>query len=155
MKSVVIYASRSGNTRKVAEAIAEGLRAHGAVDVHAVGEAHAVFPQGIDLVVVGGPTEAHGVTPPIAQFFDRLMSGSLAGRYAAGFDTRLRWPLWLAGSAGARIADRLRQAGAQVVVPQESFFVTRKPDLEDGELGRARAWGAALAAAVEAQLVSV
>jgi hypothetical protein len=62
-----------------------------------------------------------------------------------GFDTRLRWPEWLSGSAGARITDRLYRLGAKVVAPEESFFVTRKPELEAGELERAATWAAGLA----------
>lgn len=155
MNSLVIYASRTGNTRRVAEAIADTLRTHGPTEVRAVEDAPVVIPRAVDLVVIGGPTEAHGATPAINQLMDRFAAGSLTDRLAAAFDTRVRWPLWLSGSAGSRIADRLRQAGAIVVMPQESFFVTRKPELEDGELGRARAWGAALVAAMEEHAVPV
>jgi flavodoxin len=155
MNSLVIYASRTGTTRKVAEAIADTLRSHGPCEVVAAEAAPVVIPRQVDLVVIGGPTEAHGVTAAITEAMDRFASGSLAGRLAAAFDTRVRWPLWLSGSAGSKIADRLHQAGAIVVMPQESFFVTRKPELEDGELGRARAWGAALVAAMEEQAVPV
>jgi flavodoxin len=155
MNSLVIYASRSGNTRRVAEAIADTLRTHGPTEVRAADDAPVVIPPEVDLVVIGGPTEGHGVTPAVTALLDRFATGSLTDRLTAAFDTRLRWPLWLAGSAGARIADRLREAGAIVVMPEESFFVSRKPDLEDGELGRARAWGAALVAAMEEQAVPV
>jgi len=146
MHSLVIYASRNGNTRRIAEAIANRLGERGSVDLRSVEEAPSAIEPDIDLVVVGGPTEAHGLTPPVTEFFDRLAPKALEGRRAVGFDTRLRWPEWLSGSAGARITDRLKGLGARVVAPEESFFVTRKPELEAGELERASTWAAGLPA---------
>jgi hypothetical protein len=73
----------------------------------------------------------------------------LAGIQAAAFDTRLDWPRWLSGSAADRIADALRDRGASVL-SMESFLVTMKPELEDGQLERARAWGSSLVDAVAA-----
>ena len=151
MNSLVIYASRTGNTRRVAEAIADGLRSRGSVQVLATDVAPVSMPERTDLVVIGGPTEAHGMTPPMVDLLDRLEAGGLQGIAVAAFDTRLRWPLLLSGSAAARIASRLSHAGAGVIAPAESFFVTRQPILEDGELERAAGWGASLAATVEAE----
>lgn len=146
MHSLVIYASRSGNTQRIAEAIADGLRTSGTVELQPAGEAPSAIPPEVELVVIGGPTEAHGMTPPMKEFLARLAPHALSGRRAAAFDTRLRWPLLLSGSAGAGITDELRAHHANVVAHEESFFVTRKPELEPGEVERAKAWGAALAA---------
>jgi flavodoxin len=150
MNSLVIYASRSGNTQRIAEAIAEELRRRGPVELLVADEAPATVAAGTDLVVIGGPTEAHGMTPPMTQLFDRFSPGTLAGMPAAAFDTRLRWPLLLSGSAATRIADRLRHGDARLIGDPESFFVTRQPMLEVGELERAKAWAGSVAAAVEA-----
>ena len=150
MKSLVIYASRSGNTHRIAEAIADGLRALGPVSVTLADDVTTSVPKETDLLVIGGPTEAHGMTPPMVDLLDRLEPGAVAGMTAAAFDTRLRWPLLLSGSAGARIAARLVKAGARVIAPEESFFVTRQPVLEDGELERAKAWGATIGAKIAA-----
>ena len=151
MNSIVIYASRSGNTRKIAETIAEGLRSQGEARVLNATEAPPTFPAGTHLVVVGGPTEGHRMTQPVALVFDRLQPGALEGMPAAAFDTRLRWPLWLSGSAGAGITQHLRRAGARVIIGEESFFVTRTgPELEPGEVDRAYAWGVRLAEKVAA-----
>jgi flavodoxin len=145
MHSLVIYASRSGNTQRIAEAIADGLRPKGNVELQPAAEAPSVIPPEIDLVVIGGPTEAHGMTPPMKEFLARLAPDGLSGRRAAAFDTRLRWPLLLSGSAGAGITHQLKALHAKVVADEESFFVTRKPELEAGEVERATAWGAGLA----------
>jgi flavodoxin len=156
MNSIVIYASHYGNTRKVAEAIASGLQTRGTVRVFRVDSAPALIPPGTDLLVVGGPTEVHGMTRPMVQFFDRMEPDVLAGIAAAGFDTRLRWPRWLSGSAGAGIASRLHHFGARVVVPAESFYVEgsasdkdgKTPQLVTGELERAAAWAISVADAL-------
>jgi flavodoxin len=148
VKSLVVYATRTGNTRLTAEAIAEGLRAGGTAEVRPATEDPAPLPDDLDVLVVGGPTEGHGMTEPIATFLDGMPDGAWAGRAAAAFDTRLQWPRWLSGSAADGIRQRLERAGALRPVPTESFAVTMKPELEPGELDRAQAWGTALAASL-------
>ena len=152
MNSLVIYASHFGNTKKVAEAIAEGLRSHGPANIISIDEAPSRMPAGFDLLVLGGPTEALRVTPPMVQFFERLEPGALQGVATAAFDTRLHMPRWLLGSAAVGIARRLSEAGAGMISPQESFFVAGKgPELLPGELERATAWGAMLATRAAAE----
>ena len=146
MKSLVIYASRSGNTRRIAEAIADGLRPGGPVELQSVEEAPSAIPPDVDLVIIGGPTEAHGMTPPVKEFLARLAPDALKGRRAAGFDTRLHLPVVFSGSAAAGITRRLRALRANVVAREESFFVAKGPELEPGEVERATAWAAGLAA---------
>ena len=51
----------------------------------------------------------------------------------------------LTGRASIGIARRLRRHGYHLVVPAESFLVTKHNTLPDGEDERARMWGAALA----------
>jgi flavodoxin len=157
VKSIVIYTSHFGNTRAIAEAIAEGLRMRGAARVLSVEEVGSTLPERADLVVIGGPTEAHGMTPPLTEWLGRLEPDALRGMVAVGFDTRLRWPRWLSGSAGYDITEKLRQAGARVIAPAESFFIkgiagtggSKTATLQDGELERAAAWGVSLADRLE------
>lgn len=144
MKSLVMYATRHGNTRAIADAIASALAARGQVIISDVNDVERIDP-GIDLVVVGGPTEGHGMTGPVIDFFDRMAPGAVAGVAAAAFDTRLRWPRVLSGSAAVAITNRLRHAGANLVREPESFLVTMKPELEPGEAERAAAWATELA----------
>jgi flavodoxin len=151
MNSIVVYASRHGNTEKIAYAIASGLSAEGSAQVFAVDEAPTIQPRSLDLVVLGGPTEGHRMTAPMARYLVRV-AGAFRGLPAATFDTRLRWPRWLSGSAAAGIAHKLQGFGAEVVAPPSSFFVAGKvPALETGELERAEAWGGSLAKQVAAR----
>lgn len=159
MNSVVLYTSHFGNTRMIAEAIGSGLRTQGAVRLVAIEDAPARLLAGTDLVLIGGPTEQHGMTAPLIQFFARLEPGSLAGVPAVAFDTRLRWPRWLSGSAGASIAHKLRAAGAQLIAPEESFFITGAmgtggrdtAELDGGELERAAEWAVSLGESMRAR----
>jgi flavodoxin len=150
MKSIVIYASRYGNTQRIAEAITETLQTHGEVQLFPADEALPILPKGIDLVVIGGPTEAHRMTKPVARLFARMGRGVLQGMAAAAFDTRLRGSRALTGSAGSGVARKLRRVGARLIVPAESFFVrsrtsSEQPELEPGELERAVTWAESLA----------
>ncbi len=144
MKSIVVYGSRHHNTEKVAYAIAAGLSRGGEAHVLPIAQAPVVIPDYVTLLVIGGPTEAHGMTKPVAEYIGAL--SGVSGQLVAVFDTRLRLPQWLSGSAAAGMARKLRTAGANDVAGPVSFFVKGKEPavLEPGELERAEAWGAAL-----------
>ena len=169
MSALVVYESVYGNTRAIAEAIAEGL---GGVDVPAVHEAPA-RPEDLDLVVIGGPTHMHGLAttrsrqmgadgvkedgaghvepgatqePGLRTWLAALPNGD--GAKAATFDTRLDRSPWLTGVASRGIAKRLRHRGYEIV-DRESFLVEESEGpLAPGELERARDWGRTLAGLV-------
>lgn len=150
MNSMVIYASRYGNTHKIAETIAAELGTRGPAHLLAADEAPNAFPTGTDLVVIGCPTEGHRMIDPIIRYFDRLGPDAFQGVAGAAFDTRLSWPAWLSGSAAAGITKKLRSAGARIVLPEASFIVVGgTPSLAPGELERAVAWAASLAGRME------
>jgi len=166
MDAVVVYESVYGNTRALAEAIAEGLAATAVLPVHdAQGHRGA-----IDLLVVGGPTHVHGLTtdrsrrvaaetapegseskvepaateePGLRSWLRDLSPG--AAHHAAAFDTRLDKPPWITGTAARGIARRLRRRGIDVIATQSFLVQDAEGPLETGELERARAWGAELA----------
>ena len=141
MESLVVYDSTFGNTRKVAEAIAHGLGAHGPVRVLGLNK---LIPQNlgtVNLLVVGGPTHAHGITARMRQFLDELETRPGTGMVAATFDTRYRMPKVISGSAARTIARKLRHAGLRQFAPPASFFVSRQGrQLEPGETERAQTW---------------
>ena len=64
MRALVVFESMFGNTEVIARAIAEGLAADATVEVVEVGSAPPTIPPGVDLLVVGGPTHAHGLSKP-------------------------------------------------------------------------------------------
>ncbi len=146
MNSIVIYTSRYGNTRNIAEAIGDALRAGGPTQVCSIDAAPMPLPDEIDLVVVGGPTESHGLPEDLKHYLDRLEPGALHDKAAAVFDTRLNWPQWLSGSASEELAKRLDMLGAWMIAPPASFLVSggmrkgTEPVLRPGELERAVEW---------------
>jgi flavodoxin len=144
VKSVVYYATHSGNTERVARAIADALRTHGPVELLDVSAGPGAITDEIDLVVIGGPTEGHGMIRETIEFLDAIPHQALAGRAAAAFDTRLNWPRWASGSAAAGIRQRLQATGARAPVASASFIVSMKPELQPGELERAGAWASSI-----------
>jgi len=155
MKSLVIYTTRSGNTKAIAEAIAETMRGRGDVELFDADRAPIPLPES-DLIFIGGPTERHKLTPSMGRFLDRLPPGSLQGTATVAFGTRVQWPRFLSGSAADDVAKRLRAADADIVAPAESFFVRVDHELgyllEPGELTRAATWAAEVADQINAEV---
>jgi flavodoxin len=146
MHAVVLYDSQFGNTERIARAVAAALAGDGPVQVRAVDDTRAL-PPAVDLLVIGGPTHAHGLSQPMKAFLAVLPKDTLRGLPAATFDTRYDKPRWLTGSAAVTLARRLSAAGARLVVAPESFFVSASEGpLGDGELERAAGWARMLAA---------
>jgi flavodoxin len=142
MKALVCYATHKGTTRRIAEAIAEGLRATASTGLIAVEDGVEAVTPDVDLLVIGGPTEGHGMTAEMSAFLDQLPR--LEGHEVATFDTRVHWPRWLSGSAAEDIRDRLSALGALPPIRTETFIVTMGAALLPEELVRAQAWGARL-----------
>jgi hypothetical protein len=172
MKAVIVYESMYGNTHLVADAIATGLRgaANDVVVVVPVEDATAELLTDADVVVVGGPTHAHGMSrestrkaaidaarkpgsdlavdpdaegPGLRDWFDKLELATTA----AAFDTRMKGPATFTGRASKGIAKRLREHGCTLIVDPASFLVTKESHLVDDEMTHAREWGTQLAAA--------
>jgi flavorubredoxin len=166
MNAIVVYESHFGNTAAVARAIAEGIGPEArALDTdHAGDEALA----GVDLIVAGAPVMAFGLpresmrkqvagdqkapTPPdvshpmLRSWLDDLPPGY---GWAAAFETRI-W--WSPRGATGTIESKLKRAGYRRLAHSQRFIVAGAyGPLRDGELERARSWGAALAQELEAK----
>jgi flavodoxin len=147
MNALVVYDSVYGNTEQVARAIGAALAAHGPSEVRPVAQAEPI-PPGTDLLVIGGPTHAHGMDKSLRTYLDRLPADAVSGVAVAAFDTRLGWPVVLSGSAARGIAKRLGRMGGRVLVEPGSFVVKGgEGPLAEGELARATRWAEELAAA--------
>jgi flavodoxin len=147
MNALVVYESTYGNTEKIARAIGAALADHGPTEVRPSTEAE-VIPPGTDLLVVGGPTHAHGMDKSLKAYLDRLPAAAVAGIAVAAFDTRLGWPAVLSGSAARGIAKQLGRKGGRRLVEPGSFVVEGgEGPLAEGELARATAWAEELAGA--------
>ena len=141
MHAIVLYDSQYGNTERIAQAIANTLSQAGQARAVRVAETNPGELTGVDLLVVGCPTQGWRPTKAIQSFLEHVPDGSWSGLAAAAFDTRFRSPRLFTGSAARRIAQSLQQKGCSLLLPAESFFVkgTEGP-LHDGELERAANW---------------
>ena len=165
MKAIVVYESHWGNTAAIARAIAEGI----GVEARALSTAEATVEAvaGADLIVAGAPllgfslpTESmlkglgsnaarHPAPPDLSHpsmrsWIDALPAGN--GR-AAAFETRI-W--WSPGSAAKSILGKLEGAGYHAAAKPQRFIVKGKyGPLREGELEKAKTWGAELAQAMK------
>jgi hypothetical protein len=166
MNAVVVYESHWGNTEAVARSIAEGIGS--GTLVMNTDEASDSALAGVDLIVAGAPVMAFGLPresmveglandqkaprpadvshPPLRTWLDALPSGH---GWGAAFETRIWWsPRGATGSIEAK----LKQAGYQRLARGERFVVAGAyGPMRDGELERARQWGAELAQALAAR----
>ena len=89
-KGIVVYYSRSGNTKKMAEIIAESMNEAGLkTDCKSVDEIKPTDLFGYDAIVVGSPTYYGGMAAPLKQMFDDLVGshGKLDGKVGAAFSS--------------------------------------------------------------------
>jgi hypothetical protein len=167
MKAVVVYESLWGNTRAVGQAIAEGIGPE--ARALSTAEASSARMADADLIVAGAPLQGFSLPgdrtragikrdtdpapdlsiPTLRSWLEQLPDGQ--GRCAA-FETKIRWS---PGSATKTIVHELQAAGYPPIADPEHFIVTGTyGPLRDGELDRARDWGAHLASEMAALLVS-
>ncbi len=192
MRALVVFESMYGNTCEIAAAVAEGLRAHLPVDLVEVIAAPAGLADDVALLVIGGPTHAHGMSKPdtrasaaardrehevpfqlgirewLAGFDASSGPGAAAASdvpgagdplpgqvAAAAFDTRIKGPGLLWGSAARDAMGELQRLGFRVAAPPVSFLVQGplgpvRDILLDGEVDRARTWGTLLGSEIVA-----
>jgi len=143
MKTLVIYDSQYGNTKLLAEEMARVLGEYGEVGLLRATDAGPHIFNGEELLVVGGPTQAHGLSPQMKGLLEVAHTRTPAGGYpkALAFDTRLDWPKWMSGSAAEKIGHSLEEIGCSLAARPESFLVKgSEGPLAEGEKERAVAW---------------
>ncbi len=103
MSVAVRYYSRSGNTRKVAEYIAEAA----GVDAISVDSKDAALSEKVDVLFIGGALYAYGIDDNLKQYL-KTLSGDKVGK-AVVFSTS-----WLSKHALDLIKKALAEKGIQV-----------------------------------------
>lgn len=156
MRVLVVVESCFGNTHQVAAAVAQGLNEQGhEVEVLAAAAAPAETSADLDLVVVAAPTHslglpnprtraqaaASGATPVATGVLEWLQTAKPGARLVA-IDTAV--PGIFSGSAAKKARTLAERRGWQAE-SGGSFVVTgTKGPLREGELERARKFGAGL-----------
>lgn len=174
IRALVVYESMFGGTRRMAEAIAEGMRSQ--LDVSLVGASEAALKVETDLLIVGAPTHVRGLSsratraeaekwatePARNLVLDRGARGIGVREWLddlekpiplfAAFDTRANAARMMTGSAATHINRSLHKLGGVALVDPISFLM-HENKLIDGEYVRGIEWGAGLAAAALASTV--
>ena len=164
MKAIVVYESLWGNTAAIARAIAEGIGPQ--AQALPTDQATSAAIADADLIVAGAPllgfklpdenmranigaNPGKAPTPPdlshpsMRAWLETLPKGHA---HVATFETRI-W--WSPGSAAGAIERSLTGAGYSSVAKAQRFIVKGAyGPLREGELERARKWGAELAQAL-------
>ena len=152
MKSLIVFDSQYGNTEKIAREIAKILQSFGSARLVRVTDVTPNALEGVDLLVVGSPTQAWNSTGAMKDFFAHLNPPITNSVFAAAFDTRFDKPRLLTGSAAYAMAKELKRRGALMLLKPECFLVTgTEGPLVEGELEHAAAWARALHAEFELQ----
>ncbi|MHA2010408.1 MAG: flavodoxin family protein [Promethearchaeota archaeon] len=89
MKALVVYDTKHGNTKKVAELIGEGLKTveSNSVSVENVEDVDVEKDEVFDLIVIGSPNHVGSHIKTIKKFIKDLPNISLKGNSFAVFDT--------------------------------------------------------------------
>lgn len=152
LKALVVYDSEFGNTEIVARAIGEVLGSEGEVEVRRVGDVQPEEFMGLDVLVVGSPTQQFNPTKATSTFLKGIPKNGLSGTRVAAFDTRLTveeieetailaFFVRIFGYAAKPIGNALKKKGGELGIPPEGFLVQgMKGPLVEGELERAEAW---------------
>lgn len=172
MTVIVIYESMFGNTRRVAESIADGISSPSAVTCESVASINADLLPAADLVVIGAPTDAWSLSRPLTRktaadqttrrsglqletnaqrggVREWLESEPYLPLRVAIFDTRRNVPFVFSGHAYCEIVKLLIDRDIDLVDAPNSFFVDSGNHLMPGEVERARSWGHYLAGALQ------
>src|SRR6476646_4682627 len=95
-RALVVYESMFGNTEAVAHALAQGLGLRMLVEVVPVTQAPAKVDCGVELLVVGGPTHAFGLSRASTRRSAREQGASPVGGLDAELDRARTWGVEMA-----------------------------------------------------------
>lgn len=112
-KVVVVYLSTSGNTKAMAEAIAEGVESRN-VDAQVMNfhEARIEDIKSADAIALGSSTFYYKMLPPMEKFIESLAKANVKGKISAAFGS-YGW----SGEAPVMIAEKMRELGMKVIDP--------------------------------------
>ncbi|MCX5998922.1 MAG: flavodoxin domain-containing protein [Chloroflexi bacterium] len=88
-KAIIVYESKHGNTKRVAETIAEGMREVAGTEATVAEVSHLEFSEipGFDGILIGSPNHMGKSTDAIKKFIDQIGKLKLQGKWGAVFDT--------------------------------------------------------------------
>ena len=153
-KAIVIYESKYGNTKLVAETIAEGIREISGVEA-VLAELKEVDLEKLvecDAILIGSPNHIGSATKGIRKFIDELGKINLEGKPAAVFDTYLAKDF---EKTVKKMEKQIREKvpGLRLVAPGLSIRVEgMKGPVTEGELNKCNEFGVKIATQIKKQV---
>lgn len=147
MKAIVVFDSKYGNCKKVAEDIAGGLAEAGAeVNIIPVKGASVGALAGYDVIAVGAPVRAGKPLKSVRKFAAAMHDVPLEGKTLGFFDTHGVAKQPGVGAGYLVLLAKEYKTGAKIVEPGLSVLVQgMKGPLEEGAMEKAREFGKKLA----------
>ncbi len=146
MKGIVIYDTSYGNTKRIAEAIAETLKESGIeVDLFYVKDVKKLSAKNYSFLVLGSPTKFGTMSLAVRFFLGKVKSGEWMNKSFAAFDTenpenversQAENKEW---SAAEKIAEKLRDKKMNQLLPVlKAIVFGQKGPLKEGEIERTK-----------------
>ncbi len=148
VKVIVVYESKYGNTKRVAEIIIEGIREvqEGETALNQVKDVDLDKIAEYDVILIGSPNHYGGPTKGISEFIDKLEKLDLKGMHFAVFDTHLGKGFF--GKAARKMEKRINEKvpGLKRIGPILSIAVQgSKGPIIEGELSKCKEFGKRIA----------
>jgi menaquinone-dependent protoporphyrinogen IX oxidase len=152
-KGIVVYDTSYGNTKKIAETIAETLKESGIeVDIFDVKDVKKLSAKDYSFLVLGSPTRFGTMSFAIRGFLGKVKSEEWMNKPFAAFDTenpenieraRLENKEW---SAAEKIAEKLKDKKMNQLLPVlKASVLGQKGPLVEGEIERTKDYARELA----------
>jgi len=152
-KVIVVYESKYGNTKLVAETIVEGMKEVSGIET-VLSELKDIDLNQLvnfDVILVGSPNHMGSATRSIRKFIDNLGKLNLEGKYAAVFDT------YLSGDFEKAVRKMEKQIsenipGLKLAAPGLSTRVKgMRGPIDEGELPKCKEFGVKIATQLKDQ----
>ncbi len=154
MKGIAVYDTSYGNTKKIAETIAETLKESGIeVDLFHVKDVRKLSAKDYDFLVLGSPTRFGTMSFAIRGFLGKVKSEEWMNKPFTAFDTENPDIIEKKGaSAAEKIAERLRSKKMNELLPVlKTAVLGAKGPLKEGEIERTKEYAKTLAIGLKEQ----
>jgi len=152
MKGIVVYDTSYGNTKKIAETLAETLKESGIeIDLFDVKDVRKLSGKDYNFLVLGSPTRFGTMSFAIKRFLGKVKSEEWMNKPFAAFDTenpenieraRIEKKEW---SAAEKIAEKLREKKMNQLLPVlKALVLGQKGPLVEGEIERTKEYARSL-----------
>ena len=148
MKGIVVYDTTYGNTKKIAETIADTLKESGMeVYLFNVKEVKKLSAKDYDFLVLGSPTKFGTMSFTIRFFLGKVKSEEWMNKPFTAFDTENPENMEKKEySAAEKIAERFREKKMKQLLPVlKAAVLGQKGPLKEGEIERTKDYAMELA----------